>query len=249
MPYAIQDIEVSASQQQVQQKTRNKSLPRELLHITAQLLDLQDLYNQSQLPGSVNRLLHAIGKAGTPITRIISLGLGSLLVMKGQSRRLKQLAVLLAIREYLQDGRKEPIEIYAQDPTFTRSDEILLDAFGVQILRTASGSDLGEAASFITPSTIVYSPFLTLEAYEQLILKTSVPMHHLIGDDFSALLQKWPKRSAERRQVEVLAKTGLSKYRRKAVAGAGFWTEEDETFPMAVYSRSGEELKELRARM
>ncbi|OSS43978.1 hypothetical protein B5807_11433 [Epicoccum nigrum] len=249
MSHAIEDMEVSAPQQQGQQKTKNKSLSRELLQITAQLLNFQDLYNQSQLPGSVNRQLQAIGKIGAPVTRMISLGLGSLLVTKGHARRLKQLVILLSIRKYLQDGRKEPIEIYAQDPTFTRSDETLLAAFGVQILRTASGSDLGEAASFITPSTIVYSPFLTLEAYEQLILKTSVPMHYLIGDDFDALLQKWPKRSAERRQVEVLVKTGLSKYRRKAVAGAGFWTEEDETFPMAVYSRSGAGLEKLRARM
>jgi hypothetical protein len=32
-------------------------------------------------------------------------------------------------------------------------------------------------------------------------------------------------------------KCGLMKYRRRVVAGEGFWVKEDETFPMAVYER------------
>lgn len=249
MPHAVQDIQISSSQQQVRQIRKNKSLPREIFQLTTRLSELQDLYNQSQLSQSINQQIRILLKAGMPITRIVSLGLGSLTVVKGQSRRLKQLAILLAIRDHLQKVRGETIEVYAQDPAFTRSDETLLADVGIQVLRTPSGSDLGEAAGFISPNTLIYSPFLTLEAYKQLILKTSTPMQHLIGDDFDALLQKWPKRSPERKQVEGLMKVGLSKYRRRAVAGEGFWREGDETFPMAVYSRPGTEPNKLRARI
>lgn len=249
MPHAIEDVEVSSSQRQARQKSKFKPLPRELLQLTARLSDLQDLYSQSQLSLSMSRQVHTMAKAGIPVTRIVSLGLGSLLVVKGQSRRLKQLALLLAIRDYLQAARKQTIEVFAQDPTFTRQDEALLTSLGIRILRTTSGSDLGEAASFITSSTLVYSPFLTIEAYEQLTVRCGRELQYLIGDDFDALSQKWPKRSAERKQVEVLMKTGLSKYRRKMVAGEGFWAIEDETFPMAVYSTTEGELRKLKARI
>ena len=235
MPHAVQDVEVSHPQKKAPQRSKNKALPRELLQLTHQLLDLQELYGQSQLSKSINRQLRTMSKSGQPITRIVSLGLGSLLVTKGQSRRLKQLAILLSIRDDLQKARREPIEVYAQDPTFTRLDEALLASFGIQFLRTSSGSDLGEAASVIIPTTLVYSPFLTLEAYEQLFLRTAIPVQYLLGDDFNALLQKWPKRSAERTQVEELLKHGLASYWRRALTGEGFWTAEDETFPSAVY--------------
>ena len=237
MPHTIQSVGTNPLPQKARQRQKGISLPRELQQLIRQLLDLQDLYNQSQLSVSLSRHLQAITKTNTPITSIVSLGLGSLLVTKGQSRRLKQLAILLAIRDYLQEGRQEPIEVYAQDPTFTRQDEALLRSLGIQILRTPSGSDLGEAASFISPATLVYSPFLTLEAYEQLF-EPDIPIKYLAGDDFDALLKKWPKRSAERRQVEGVIRSGLSTYRRRTVAGEGFWTESDETFPMAVYTRT-----------
>ncbi|KAJ4991545.1 hypothetical protein SVAN01_02926 [Stagonosporopsis vannaccii] len=249
MPHAVRDVEMSSSQRGAYQKSKIGSLPREILQLTARLLELQDLYMQSQLSQSINRQLHNIAKAGTPVTRIVSLGLGSLLVTKGQSRRLKQLAILLAIRDCLQQERKQVIEVYAQDPTFTRLDESLLASLGVQILRTPSGADLGEAASFISPSTLVYSPFLTLEAYEQLITKHGQGLQYLVGEDFDALLRKWPKRSAERNQVEGVMKTGLSTYRRKVVSGDGFWISGDETFPMAVYTRIGTEPGKLKARI
>lgn len=236
MPPAVQDIEVSLPQNKARRHPKSKVLPRELLKLTYQLLDLQELYAQSQLSQSISRQLHTIFRSGQPITRIVSLGLGSLLVSKGQSRRLKQLAILLTIRDQLQKERQELIEVYAQDPTFTRLDEALLSSFGISILRTSSGSDLGEAASVISPTTLAYSPFLTLEAYEQLFRRTEIPMQYLLGDDFNALLQRWPKRSAERAQVDALLKYGLTRYRGKAVTGEGFWTEEDETFPSAIYA-------------
>ena len=250
MPHTIQSVGTNPLPQKARQRQKGISLPRELQQLIRQLLDLQDLYNQSQLSVSLSRHLQAITKTNTPITSIVSLGLGSLLVTKGQSRRLKQLAILLAIRDYLQEGRQEPIEVYAQDPTFTRQDEALLRSLGIQILRTPSGSDLGEAASFISPATLVYSPFLTLEAYEQLFDRPEIPIQYLVGDDFNALLKKWPKRSAERRQVERVIRSGLSTYRRRTVAGEDFWTETDETFPMAVYTRpDGEGAVKVKARI
>jgi hypothetical protein len=235
MPHAIRDIDDRALPQDVQQRKKSTPLPRELQQLSRQILDHQDLFNCSQLSVTLSRYLQKITKTNTPITRIVSLGLGSLLVMKNQSRRLKQLAILLSLRDSLQRGQQEPIEVYAQDPTFTRQDKALLAALGIGILRTPSSSELGEAAAVISPFTLVYSPFLTLEAYEQLISGPVMPVRYLIGDDFDALLKKWPNRSAERRQVEGVLRSGLLKYRRKALAGEGFWTERDETFPMAVY--------------
>ncbi|KAF1849046.1 uncharacterized protein K460DRAFT_263485, partial [Cucurbitaria berberidis CBS 394.84] len=60
-------------------------------------------------------------------------------------------------------------------------------------------------------------------------------VQYLLGDDFNALLNKWPKHSAERTQVERVMKSGLLSYRRRVVNGEGFWTKGDGTFPMAVY--------------
>ena len=240
MLHAIRNIENRALPQYPRQRTKSTPLPRELQQLTRQLLDQQDLLHRSQLSVSLSRCLQKITKTNTPITRIVSLGLGSLLSMKSQSRRLKQLAILFSIRDCVQRGRQEPIEVYAQDPSFTRQDKALLAALDINILQTPSSSELGEAASVMSPFTLVYSPFLTLEAYEQLISQPVMPMRYLIGDDFNALLEKWPNWSAERRQVEGVLRSGLSKYRRKALAGEGFWTEEDETFPMAVYEMTGE---------
>ena len=249
MPHAIQEDAVH-SQPKVHGRTKTKSLPRELFRLTSELPELQTLYSRSKLSQSIHRQLHTIPKSGPTIDRIVSLGLGSMLVIKGQSRRLKQLTILLAIRDSLQRTSNNPIEVYAQDPTFTRLDESFLASLDIKILRTSSSSELGEAASFISSSTLVYSPFLTLEAYEQLIVMPSTPVRYLLGDDFDALLRKWPKHSAERKQVEGVLKAGLSRYRRRPVGEEGFWIEEDDTFPMAVYTRTDEyRLGKVKARI
>ncbi|KAJ4292065.1 hypothetical protein N0V90_009964 [Kalmusia sp. IMI 367209] len=136
----------------------------------------------------------------------------------------------------LQKSSKTPIEVYAQDPTFTRQDEVLLSSLDIRISRTPSGSSLGEATSIMSSSTLVYSPFLTLEAYEQLFIQSKQPVPYLIGDDFNALLEKWPKYTPERAQVEKVTKSALGRYRRKAISGSGFWVDSDGAFPMAVYA-------------
>ncbi|OSS52025.1 hypothetical protein B5807_03561 [Epicoccum nigrum] len=235
MPHAIHNTENTTWTQDAPRRTKGTSLPRELQQLTRQLIDQQDLLHLSQLSIILRGYLQKINKTNIPITRIVSLGLGSLLVTKSRPRRLKQLAILLSIRDCLQSGQQDPIEVYAQDPDFTRQDKALLAALDIRILRTPSSSELGEADSVISPYTLVYSPFLTLEAYEQLISRRGMPVRYLIGDDFDALVKKWPNWSAERRQVEGVLRSGLSRYRRKALAGEGFWTEEDETFPMALY--------------
>ncbi|OAG01308.1 uncharacterized protein CC84DRAFT_1049028, partial [Paraphaeosphaeria sporulosa] len=61
-------------------------------------------------------------------------------------------------------------------------------------------------------------------------------VQYVIGDDFNALLDKWPKYSAERAQVQKVTKAGLGRYQRKAILGTGFWEEIDGAFPMAVYA-------------
>ncbi|KAF9698042.1 hypothetical protein EKO04_004078 [Ascochyta lentis] len=235
MSHTVQEINVIWSLGKAHQRPKNTALPRKTLQLTTRLLDLQSLYTQSQLSQSLSRHLQTISRSRLPITCILSLGLGSLLVSRSQPRRLKQLAILLVVRDYLEEGRNESIAVFAQDPNLTRVDEQFLISLGIQISRTPTGSELGEAVSLISPSTLVYSPFLTLEAYEQPMVGSE--LQYLLGDDFDELLQKWPERSAERKQVEEVSRQGLSKYRRKAVAGEGFWIEDDETFPMAMYSK------------
>ncbi|KAF2740586.1 hypothetical protein EJ04DRAFT_161269 [Polyplosphaeria fusca] len=218
-------------------RPKPKALSRELRHIQPLLDDARVLYLESQLCQNINRTLQtAIRASAVQPTKIVSLGLGSLTVARGQSRRIKQLALFLAIRDEVEKITSSSPDLFAQDPTFSRDDELLLSNHGVQILRTPSGSQLGDAASVIDHSTLVYSPFLTLEAYEQLLVQSGMLVQLLVGDDFNSLLKKWPKHSAERAQVDGLMKTAVSGFRRKAITGEGFWNEEDQSFPMAVYS-------------
>lgn len=95
----------------------------------------------------------------------------------------------------------------------------------------------------------MYSPFLTLEAYEALLLHQSGKdgVQYLIGDDFEKLLAKWPKHSDERKQVLGLVRGAVGGYRRRAIAGEGFWEEGDGAFAMAMYSVAGGE--KVKARM
>jgi hypothetical protein len=238
MPHATADVLDGYQHRKVHRNVTAKSSSREMHQLTSSIDYLQALYDQSQLSQTISRHLQASLKSSkTPITKILSLGLGSLLVSKGQSRRLKQLTILLAIQADLKRSSGRTIEIYAQDPTFTRTDELFLTSLGVCILHTTSGSSLGEAASIISPSTMIYSPFLTLEVYEALLVRSQLPIPVIFGDDFNALLGKWPKYSEERKQVEDVMKMGLAKYRRRAVGGEGFWEVEDGTFPMAVYEK------------
>jgi hypothetical protein len=203
-----------------------------------QLTEVRSSFSTSEFASNINKQLLFLTKSTTTsFTRIVSLGLGSLSSPeKGQTRRLKQLALLIAMKNTLQNQTKAPIQVYAQDPTFTRLDEVLLASLDIQILRTASGSSLGEAADVINATTLIYSPFLTLEAYEQLLVESKIPVQYLIGDDFNALLEKWPKYSAERAQVQRVTKASLGRFRRKAISGAGFWEESDGAFAMAMYA-------------
>lgn len=235
MSLAVTEISPVSSSQ----RRRTKGKPsKDQRHVQTLISEIRDIYANSQFAKNIDKQLAFLNKSSSaPITRIVSLGLGSLSsAEKGQTRRLKQLATLVAIRDSLQKHSKSPLEVYAQDPTFTRQDELLLSSFDIWIARTSSGSSLGEAAELIDSSTLIYSPFLTLEAYEQLLVRSKQPVQFLIGDDFNALLEKWPKYSAERAQVEKVTKLALGNYRRKAISGSGFWDESDGAFPMAVYA-------------
>jgi hypothetical protein len=244
MPHATADVDTEiAPKFHTRPNKKSKSKSRESKLSLNQLEDYQSLYETSQLAQIIARQLRATLKtARTPITKVLSLGLGSLEVTKGRSRRFKQLTILLAIHHILQESSSIPIQVYAQDPTFTRRDESFLESLGIRILRTPSGSELGEASSVLDVSTLVYSPFLTLEAYEQLLGHNRM-LQYLFGDDFDALLQKWPKQSAERMEVEHLIKNGLGKSRRRAIVDEDFWAKDDETFPMAIYEKSEQSRK------
>lgn len=191
-------------------------------------------YDQSSWSSSIEALLNA--KNLPTITNIVSLGLGSLYEKsRDQPRRLKQLAMLLGVAEFLRSARSPEINIYAQDPSFTKADEALLRGMGVQVLKTTSPSDLGEAGRFIDEKTLVYSPFLTIEAYELLLETCMVDL--LVGDDFNALRSKWKKHTTGHRQVAHLMRSGVSQYHRRSIIGDGFWRDNDRHFPMALYSR------------
>jgi hypothetical protein len=237
MPHATANAIVTELQLDTHRKPKAKTRSRDLKSLSNQLEDSQALYETSQLAQTINRGLRTLLKnTRTPISKVLSLGLGSLVVAKGQSRRLKQLTILLAIRDILQESLGISVQIYAQDPAFTRNDESFLNSLSVRILRTPSGSELGEASSVLDNFTLVYSPFLTLDAYGQL-LGGGQTVPYLVGDDFDALLHKWPKHSAERVEVERVMRYGLGGCRRRAIDGDGFWTIADATFPMAMYQR------------
>jgi hypothetical protein len=241
MPHAIRDVvePTPLPKQKSIRKSKSKSPSRDLQQLSGHFDEIQAKYESSEFSKSIERLLKTATKSPTtPVTRLLSLGLGTLTPIKTQTRRLKQLAIFLAIANALERTTKHPVALYAQDPTFTRTDEAFLTIHGVTMVRTPSGAELGEAQHLIDATTLVYSPFLTLEAYEQMLLQPDQEhrVRYLVGDDFNALLAKWPKHSAEREQVEKLLKTGVSRFRRRALSGEGFWDEEDKAFPMAMYS-------------
>jgi hypothetical protein len=172
------------------------------------------------------------------------LGLGSLGASKDQARRIKQLVILMAIAAHLRSSTTDShdVSLYAQDPTFTKTDEDFLQSLGIQILKTSSTSDLGEAGRMIHEESLLYSPFLTIDAYRQLFASVTTgsglglvaPM--LIGDDFNALKMKWEKKTEEHRDVDALIKAMRARnYQRRVVDGEGFWENTDSPFPMALY--------------
>ncbi|KAH4798436.1 hypothetical protein HBH61_244500 [Parastagonospora nodorum] len=235
-----------------QQIRKAKSSSCEHKRLSRTLADFQDLYVASELCRTIVRQLRAISRSrAAPITTIVSLGLGSLSVVKCESRRMKQLVILLSVRDILHRICGSPIEVYAQDPSFTRLDESFLLSLDIKILHTSSADSLGEAASTLSPATLVYSPFLTLEVYEQLLNTSKMQVPLIFGDDFTALLKKWPKRSPEQKQVEALMKTGLASYKRSVVGNKGFWDDEDGSFPMAIYdvTERQDKAKQLRAKI
>jgi hypothetical protein len=250
MPHAIEDVHDFALPKSLRSP---KTSSRALHQLHASLNHFQHLSHHSPFSQSITRYLqtsikHASIPIPIPITQILSLGLGSLQVTKGQTRRSKQLTILLAIRDIIAVLSNTAFDIYTQDPSFTRVEESFLTTLGIQILRTPSGSSLGEAASVISNSTLIYTPFLTIEVYEQLLVTSGLPVPILFYDDFNALLGKWLKHSGERRQVEGVVKAGLGRYKRRAEVEEGFWAEEVGAFPMAVYVHE-KERERVRARM
>jgi hypothetical protein len=245
MPHAIADIDAKTTPHLRRQSTR--ALPREVQKLFTSLGYLQVIYSASELSRNITQQLHAsVRGRTTPISSIVSLGLGGFLVTKWRSRRLKQLTILLAMKNDLENISATKIVVYAQDPSFTRADEAFLKALGIRLLRTSSITSLDEAELFISPSTLVYTPFLTLEVYEQLLRVARVGAPIIFGDDFDVLMNKWPRRSPEHDLVETLTRKGLSGDKRRVIQGKGFWEEVDESSPMALYDASDSRRSKLR---
>ncbi|KAF5025077.1 hypothetical protein F66182_2846 [Fusarium sp. NRRL 66182] len=221
-------------------KWSHGSLGKQLQQLSTLYEEAMEMYDQSSIAKTVEDMLKT--KNRPHITKVVSLGLGSLLDAKDQQRRIKQLVLLLQIASHLDlpSGDKRRLRLYAQDPTFTATDETFLESLGICILKTPSISELGEAGRVLDQDTLIYSPFLTLETYKMLLGSSSqygrVPI--LMSDDFDALKSKWDKGTVERKVVQGLIQgTRVANYRRRAMNGEGFWTEADRPFPMALYWR------------
>ena len=238
MPHAVEISQAVRPTKSTRTKTP-KSKPsssRELRQLHSLYNSTRDYFLSSQLSSSIATLLTS--KALPKVTKLVSLGLGTF-QSKDQTRRLKQLVILLAISQTLSQKTLN-LKIYAQDPSFSALDHTFLSSFGIEILSTPSGSQTGEAADVIDEQTLIYSPFLTLEAY-QLFFGTG-RMAFFIGDDFDALRGKWPKHSTSWKEVDALDKTYVKALRKKVVSNSGpggeewgFWEEGDKPFPMAMY--------------
>ena len=227
MPHAVQVEQATPSTRTPKAKPSSSRELRQL-HILYSKTRIQ--YRESNLFLSITHLLES--KNRPPVTKIVSLGLGSL-KSTDQSRRIKQLTILLAIAEQLREYEPK-IEIYAQDPSFTKTDEAFLQSLDVKILSTPSATEAGEAAQYIDESTLVYCPFLTLEAYQ--LFFSSDSLNFFVGDDFDALRIKWPKHSAGRNEAESLSRRFVQGFRKRVIAGDDkFWDAEDKPFPMAMY--------------
>ncbi|KAH6889646.1 hypothetical protein B0T10DRAFT_528914 [Thelonectria olida] len=222
--------------------SKARTPPKQLQQLFTLYSEASEIFHQSALSKSFHAMLRT--KNRPRITRVVSLGLGSLGASKDQARRMKQLVILMAIASHLRSSPtdRDEISLYAQDPTFTKTDEDFLQSLGIQILKTSSPSDLGEAGRMIHEETLLYSPFLTIDAYRQLFASVTTgsgsgavaPM--LIGDDFNALKMKWEKRTEEHRDVDAMIKAMKARnYQRRVVDGEGFWEESDSPFPMALY--------------
>ena len=224
MPHAV-EIERPAHTP----KTKPSS-SRELRQLHILYNKTREHYLESNLSLSIAHLLES--KNRPAVTKIVSLGLGSF-KSTDQSRRIKQLTILLAIAEQLR--QHEPsLQIYAQDPSFIKPDEAFLQSLGIHILSTPSVAEAGEAAKYIDQSTLAYCPFLTLEAYQ--VFFSTETLNFFVGDDFDALRIKWPKHSAGRSEAESLSRRYVQGFRKRVIgSGDGFWDAEDKPFPMAIY--------------
>jgi hypothetical protein len=243
MPHAV---EVERPTQSKRTTNTKSSSSREIRQLHILYNKIRNQYLGSSLALSITLLLESKNKP--LVTKIVSLGLGSLIKSADQTRRIKQLTILLAIVEQLR--QHEPrLEVYAQDPSFTKTDEAFLQSLGVNILSTPSATEIGEAAKYIDESTLVYCPFLTLEAY-QLFFATGT-FNYFIGDDFDALRIKWPKNSVGWKEAESLSRRFVQGLRKRVIAGDGFWDAEDKPFPMAMYYSASQrhQSKQLKAKL
>jgi SRR1 len=238
-------VRVQRSTQPARTSKTKTSLTREHRQLHILYDETRTRYLESNIALLIRQLLASKNTSG--VTRIVSLGLGSLKSTE-QSRRIKQLTIFLAIAEQLR--QKSPkIEIYAQDPSFSKIDESFLQSLGVNILSTPSATELGEAAEYINESTLVYCPFLTLEAYQ--LFFAAGCLNHFIGDDFDALRIRWPKRSAGWNEAESLSRQFVQGLRKRVIGGDdGFWDANDKPFPMAIYySAQWHQEKKTRAKL
>jgi len=131
------------------------------------------------------------------------------------------------------------LQIFAQDPSFSKLDEQLLHWLGVTILHTPSPTSGGEALSLIDENTVVYSPFLTFEAYKLFFERSEGKVGMWISDDFEALKSMGKGTRGEVDGLLRFFEKGKGWRRRVVGTGVGgevaFWEEGEKAVPMAVY--------------
>ena len=107
-------------------------------------------------------------KVSWKITKAVCLATGSFTALNHARNRqaLLQLACCIDIARYLSPD----VQIYAQDPVYHDLDKTFLLAQGVTPLEVVANEapDLGAAVEHITPSTIVFEYFLSMNAMQLL---------------------------------------------------------------------------------
>ncbi|OCK85258.1 hypothetical protein K432DRAFT_421950 [Lepidopterella palustris CBS 459.81] len=118
---------------------------------------------------AVELRLMILDKAPWNVGEAIAFGTGSFCIdSENRFRSLWQLVLFMHVIKYLsRDG--STIALYAQEPLFHELDEQFLRELNVSVLH-------GDAASYIKPTSFVYSPFMDWSILLPKILKDKDPM-------------------------------------------------------------------------
>ena len=171
-------------------------------HVHIQELQIQWTLSpcRSRLIGSLDEMR---SKGGWPITQAIALATGPLTEIDSShpshrpreriDRSRMQLVIFLFIVDYLQQNIADPtpIQLFAQDPSYSFADVALLERLGMQVLVNP------QAQEKVGASTFTYAPFIMLMIEAQLMARCrdEQPALHIAAD----MDGRWTNRAIARR--------------------------------------------------